>query len=84
MVELLLRRAGGAYAAVGQQTALVQSAAALEVLHVLLGWVRSPLPTTLMQVASRLYSVWGVTYLFPEVRSLFVPSLSLSLFTETH
>ena len=64
----LLRRAAGAYAAVGAQTALVQSAAALEVLHVLLGWVRSPLATTLMQVSSRLYLVWGVTALFPQVR----------------
>ncbi|KAI1795703.1 PTPLA-domain-containing protein [Ganoderma leucocontextum] len=61
----VVRRAARAYAAVGAQTAFVQSFAALEVLHVLLGWVRSPLGTTLVQVGSRLYLVWGITHLFP-------------------
>ncbi|KAH9847156.1 PTPLA-domain-containing protein [Lenzites betulinus] len=64
-----LRRAGTAYARVGAQTAFVQSWAALEVLHVLLGWVRSPLVTTGIQVASRLYLVWGITGQFPETHS---------------
>ena len=41
--------------------------AVLEVLHALLGWVRSPLATTLIQVSSRLYLVWGVTHMFPQV-----------------
>ncbi|OSD06751.1 PTPLA-domain-containing protein [Trametes coccinea BRFM310] len=61
----VLRRAGTTYARVGRQTAFVQSWAALEVVHVLLGWVRSPLVTTLIQVGSRLYLVWGITYQFP-------------------
>ncbi|KAI0769733.1 tyrosine phosphatase-like protein [Trametes elegans] len=65
----VLRRAGTAYAHVGKQTAFVQSFAALEVLHVLLGWVRSPLVTTLIQVASRLYLVWGITYWFSETHT---------------
>ncbi|CDO75667.1 hypothetical protein BN946_scf184941.g20 [Trametes cinnabarina] len=65
----VLRRAGTTYARVGRQTAFVQSWAALEVLHVLLGWVRSPLVTTLIQVGSRLYLVWGITYQFPETHS---------------
>ncbi|KAL1939924.1 hypothetical protein VTO73DRAFT_9624 [Trametes versicolor] len=64
-----LRRAGTAYARVGAQTAFVQSFAVLEVLHVLLGWVRSPLITTLIQVASRLYLVWGITGQFPETHT---------------
>ena len=63
----LVARAAGAYAEVGAATAFVQSFAALEVLHVLLGLVRSPLVTTLIQVGSRLYLVWGITYLFPKV-----------------
>ncbi|KAG6329295.1 hypothetical protein ID866_9794 [Astraeus odoratus] len=42
----------------------VQSLAALEVLHVLVGVVRSPLPTTLMQVSSRLILVWGIVARF--------------------
>ncbi|KAM5540252.1 hypothetical protein V8D89_006071 [Ganoderma adspersum] len=62
----VVRRAAHAYTAVGAQTAVVQSFAALEVLHVLLGWVRSPLGTTLIQVGSRLYLVWGITHLFPQ------------------
>ncbi|EJF65490.1 PTPLA-domain-containing protein [Dichomitus squalens LYAD-421 SS1] len=62
----VIRRASRAFAEVGAQTAFVQSFAALEVLHVLLGWVRSPLVTTLIQVGSRLYLVWGIADLFPK------------------
>ena len=39
---------------------VTQSLAVLEVVHAALGWVRSPVATTAMQVASRLWSVWGV------------------------
>jgi very-long-chain (3R)-3-hydroxyacyl-CoA dehydratase len=42
----------------------VQSLAALEVVHVLAGRVRSPLPTTLVQVASRLILVWAIVARF--------------------
>jgi very-long-chain (3R)-3-hydroxyacyl-CoA dehydratase len=66
----LYQRACTAYDAVGDTTAFVQSAAVLEVLHVLLGLVRSPLPTTTVQVASRLFSVWGIAGRFPSVRPL--------------
>ncbi|ORY86160.1 tyrosine phosphatase-like protein [Protomyces lactucae-debilis] len=45
----------------------VQSTAILEVLHVALGWVPSPLLTTATQVASRLLLVWGIDYLFPYI-----------------
>ena len=41
-----------------------QSLAGLEILHSLLGLVRAPVVTTLMQVASRLLLVWGVMYPF--------------------
>ncbi|CCM05068.1 uncharacterized protein FIBRA_07274 [Fibroporia radiculosa] len=64
----LFRRACTSYAAVGPQTAVVQTFAVLEVLHSLFGWVRSPLGTTMAQVASRLYLVWGITALFPQTR----------------
>jgi very-long-chain (3R)-3-hydroxyacyl-CoA dehydratase len=64
----LYQRACTAYDAVGDTTARVQSAAVLEVLHVLFGLVRSPLPTTAVQVASRLFSVWGIAARFPSVR----------------
>lgn len=68
----VLRRATTAYARVGWQTAVVQTCAVLEVVHSLLGWVRSPLTTVAMQVASRYYAVYGVTYLFESVRISYV------------
>lgn len=43
----------------------VQTLATLEVVHVLLGLVRSPLPTTVIQVSSRLILVWGIVARFP-------------------
>lgn len=57
----LYRRATTTYSVVGWSTAFVQSGAVLEVLHVGLGWVRSPIGTTTMQVASRLFLVWGIS-----------------------
>jgi very-long-chain (3R)-3-hydroxyacyl-CoA dehydratase len=49
------------YARVESPLTIVQSAAALEVLHALVGVVRSPVLTTALQVASRLLLVWGFT-----------------------
>ena len=63
----LYTRACTTYDAVGTTTARVQTAAVLEVLHVLLGLVRSPLPTTAVQVSSRLFSVWSIAARFPSV-----------------
>ncbi|KAG2226785.1 hypothetical protein INT45_005750 [Circinella minor] len=48
---------------------LVQSSAFIEILNSAFGFVRAPVMTTAMQVASRLFLVWGVNYLFPEVRT---------------
>ncbi|KAJ7681969.1 tyrosine phosphatase-like protein, partial [Mycena polygramma] len=48
------------YSRVGGMVAIVQTCAIFEVAHTLLGWVRSPLPTTAMQVASRLWIVWWI------------------------
>ncbi|CAG8438683.1 8718_t:CDS:2 [Ambispora leptoticha] len=47
----------------------VQTTALLEVLHVVTGLVKSPIMTTIIQVTSRLFLVWGVVDLFPEVRT---------------
>jgi very-long-chain (3R)-3-hydroxyacyl-CoA dehydratase len=69
----LYTRACTTYDAVGTTTAYVQSGAVLEVLHVLLGLVRSPLPTTLVQVSSRLFSVWSIAARFPSVCVFFFP-----------
>jgi very-long-chain (3R)-3-hydroxyacyl-CoA dehydratase len=66
-LQPVYRRTETTFARVGVTTAFVQSFAILEVVHVLLRWVRSPLQTTAMQVASRLFLVWGIAEQFPEV-----------------
>ncbi|KNA97389.1 3-hydroxy acyl-CoA dehydratase [Fusarium oxysporum f. sp. lycopersici 4287] len=48
-----------------QYTKWTQTLAGLEVLHSLLGVVRAPLMTTLMQVASRFLLVWAIVDVFP-------------------
>ncbi|OJA09882.1 hypothetical protein AZE42_10391 [Rhizopogon vesiculosus] len=47
----------------------LQSFAALEIIHVFLGLVRSPLPTTVIQVSSRLILVSGIVERFPHTHS---------------
>jgi very-long-chain (3R)-3-hydroxyacyl-CoA dehydratase len=63
----LWARASSTYSAVGDVTAIVQTGAALEIVHVLFGLVKSPLSTTVMQVFSRLFLVWGVADRYPSV-----------------
>ena len=65
----LYTRTTTVWGAVGPQTTWIQTVAIMEIVHVLLGWVRSPLQTTAMQVASRFYAVWVVLELY-EVVSL--------------
>ncbi|KAM7515786.1 hypothetical protein LguiA_005369 [Lonicera macranthoides] len=67
------------YAAVEKPLLLAQSAAVLEILHGLLGLVRSPITATLPQIGSRLYVTWGILWSFPEVQShILVSSLVIS------
>lgn len=47
-------------------TKWVQTLAVLEVVHSILGLVRSPIMTTVMQISSRLLLTWGVVDLFPD------------------
>lgn len=75
----LYQRACTTYDAVGETTASVQTAAVLEILHVILGFVRSSLATTTIQVASRLFSVWAIAACFPSAQnSPFYASMVLS------
>lgn len=60
LASALARFVPATYAQSWSVLAPVQSLAALEVLHVLLGLVRSPLPTTFMQVSSRLILIWAI------------------------
>jgi very-long-chain (3R)-3-hydroxyacyl-CoA dehydratase len=63
----LYHRATTSFGRVGATTAFVQTFAVLEIVHVLLGFVRSALPTTLLQVFSRVYLVWGIAEQYPAV-----------------
>jgi Protein tyrosine phosphatase-like protein, PTPLA len=76
-------RSTSTFAQVGTQTAFIQTFALLEVVHSLLGWVRSPLQTTAMQVASRLFLVWGITEQFENVRSRETHVIHLFTFSHT-
>lgn len=62
------------YSAVETPLLLAQSAAVVEILHSLIGLVRSPVSATLPQVSSRLYLTWGILYSFPEIRTHFLVS----------
>ncbi|KKY29370.1 putative protein tyrosine phosphatase [Diaporthe ampelina] len=53
------------YPAVGEWTKWTQTLAALEIVHSVLGIVRAPLLTTLMQVSSRFALVWGAVHFYP-------------------
>ncbi|VYS66440.1 unnamed protein product [Arabidopsis thaliana] len=67
------------YDAIEKPLQLAQTAAVLEILHGLVGLVRSPVSATLPQIGSRLFLTWGILYSFPEVRSHFlVTSLVIS------
>ncbi len=55
------------YPYLGDLVKWTQTLAALEIAHSLSGLVRSPVLTTVMQVASRFLLVWGVVDRFPQV-----------------
>ncbi|CAL8574567.1 hypothetical protein XPA_000523 [Xanthoria parietina] len=57
------------YEAAGDFTKWTQTVAVLEILHSAFGLVRSPLPTTILQVASRILLVWAVVNQFPAATS---------------
>ncbi|KAE8901813.1 hypothetical protein PF005_g11276 [Phytophthora fragariae] len=50
---------------------VVQTMAVMEIVHAAVGFVRSPLGSTLMQVSSRLWLVWAINVLCPVSRYQF-------------
>ncbi|RAL43937.1 unnamed protein product [Cuscuta campestris] len=67
------------YGAVEKPLLFAQTAALLEILHGLVGLVRSPISATFPQISSRIYVTWGILYSFPEVQThVFVSSLVIS------
>lgn len=61
--------AASAYEVVGPVLKIAQTMALLEVVHSLVGLVRSPVVTTAMQVASRIVLLWGYTNMFEAASS---------------
>ncbi|XP_043714139.1 very-long-chain (3R)-3-hydroxyacyl-CoA dehydratase PASTICCINO 2 isoform X2 [Telopea speciosissima] len=57
------------YPAVETPLLLAQTAAVLEIIHSMIGLVRSPVSATLPQIGSRLYLTWGILWSFPQVRT---------------
>ncbi|XP_071702676.1 very-long-chain (3R)-3-hydroxyacyl-CoA dehydratase PASTICCINO 2-like isoform X1 [Rutidosis leptorrhynchoides] len=57
------------YEAIEKPLLLAQSAAFFEILHSVIGLVRSPISAALPQISSRLYVVWGILYSFQEVQT---------------
>ncbi|GAU45486.1 hypothetical protein TSUD_191050 [Trifolium subterraneum] len=55
------------YSAAETPLLFAQTAAVLEILHGLVGLVRSPITATLPQIGSRLFLVWGILWSFPEI-----------------
>ncbi|XP_022773892.1 very-long-chain (3R)-3-hydroxyacyl-CoA dehydratase PASTICCINO 2A-like [Durio zibethinus] len=67
------------YNAVEKPLLLAQSAAILEILHGVIGLVRSPVSSSLPQMGSRVYLTWGILWSFPEIRThILVTSLVIS------
>ncbi|CAM0878730.1 unnamed protein product [Alopecurus aequalis] len=78
---LLLQSSGheAVYAAVEGPLLFAQTAAIMEILHSILGFVRSPVSVTLPQISGRLYVTWGILWSFPEAQShILVTSLIIS------
>lgn len=63
----IYNRMTATYDVVGGAVAIVQTAATLEILHSVAGLVKSPVPTAVIQVYSRLFLVWGVTQNYNQV-----------------
>ncbi|KAM0831821.1 hypothetical protein ACQ4PT_065283 [Festuca glaucescens] len=56
-----------------------RTAAVLEIIHGLVGLVRSPISATLPQIGSRLFVTWGILWSFPETTThILVSSLVIS------
>ncbi|GAA5931165.1 enoyl-CoA hydratase PHS1 [Sporobolomyces koalae] len=66
-IETLNNRASSAFDQFGETVKWVQTAAILEAVHSATRLVRSPLGTTVAQIASRLLIVWYVCVVFPTV-----------------
>uniref|UniRef100_A0ACD5VMB5 Uncharacterized protein n=1 Tax=Avena sativa TaxID=4498 RepID=A0ACD5VMB5_AVESA len=81
-VSALLLESGGheaVYAAVERPLLFAQTLAVVEILHSVLGFVKSPVSATFAQIFGRMYVTWAVLWCFCEAQShILVTSLMLS------
>jgi len=67
------------YENVAFELQIFQTAAILEIVHAMAGFVRSPIGTTIMQVYSRVFVVWAILYKIPSSHtSIGVPMLLIA------
>jgi len=66
LLLVLLAGTENVYGGVGNFTKWTQTLAVLEIFHAVVGLVRTPLMTTVVQVFSRLNLVWGILHFCPE------------------
>jgi len=67
---VFFKRAATLYNRIYEPLTIVQNAAVLEIMYSIIGAVRSPIPTTVAQVFSRLYAI-GLCTMFKGVRAPF-------------
>lgn len=71
------------YGAVAMPLQIFQTLAAMEVIHAAVGLVRASAMTTAVQVASRLFVLWGIVYLIPDVRTSIAFNLMVAAWSLT-
>ena len=69
-IELVANDAPDVWGKIGPVLQVVQTTACLELLHSILGWVRSPIFTVFIQVGSRILVLWFHTSAWAECQTL--------------
>ncbi|VAI61700.1 unnamed protein product [Triticum turgidum subsp. durum] len=78
-LALLERRPEAIYTAIERPLLVTQTAALMEIVHSLVGLVKSPASATILQLIGRIFVAWGVLRSFPETRPhILVTSLILA------
>lgn len=78
-VDKYVHRASTTHIALGGSVSWIQAFAVLEVLHILLGWVKAPLSATVLQFLGRMINIWVISGTFAQVRICFWSPLTFSI-----
>ncbi|XBH80692.1 hypothetical protein VPH35_106385 [Triticum aestivum] len=78
-LALLVRKPEAIYTAIEQPLLVTRTAALMEIVHSLVGFVKSPVSATILQLIGRMFVTWDVLWSFPETRPhILVTSLILA------